>query len=593
MKKVILILIVIFFCAGESTPVTIDTSRVWGVTIDAISNLSSVVTSLSRLCKKPTTRIVFDEFIPASDYQNAVNQISNVSFIMGELLDSYYVNQYTLSQYASRTNEYINLLGNKVDIWEIGNEVNGEWLGNINDVISKIDTAYKIVKSKGKKTALTLYYNKVCYELPQNEMFRWVNDNMKSNMRNGLDYVWISYYEDDCEAFQPDWQMVFDSLHVLFPNSKIGIGECGTLKTVRKASYINKYYKMNITTPKFAGGYFWWYYKQDCVPYTDTLWTVLNNAISNAVPPTIQASQLSYSMLSQNSISINWLSGNGSKEAVFVYEGTSGVPSVQDGYTYTAHSTFGIGAQAGTGWYCVYNGTTNPQSEIIIEGLLSFHTYRVMVVGYNGNPGYEGYNKNTSENNPLNIQISMPVELISFYSDIEKNNVKLRWITSKEINNSGFAVERMQNQQSWKEIGFVKGSGTSNGIISYEFFDKNISRGKYKYRLKQIDFNGNFEYHHLNGEVEIGIPGKYELNQNYPNPFNPSTKITYSLPEDGLVNIKIYDALGREIKTLMSEYKKADIYSVNFNAEDLSTGIYFYKMNSGSFTSIRKMIYVK
>ncbi len=595
MKKAILLIIIFLFCSQIASSAVIDTNRVYGVTIDAISNLSSIVTSLSRLCKKPTTRIVFDEFVAATTYQNAVNQISNVSFIMGELLDSYYMNQYTLSQYVARTNEYVNLLGNKVDIWEVGNEVNGEWLGTISSVIAKIDTAYKIVKSQGKKTAITLYYNRVCYENPQNEMFRWVNTNLSSSFRNGLDYVWISYYEDDCENYQPNWQVVFDSLHILFPNSKIGIGECGTTKVNQKADYINRYYKMNITTPKYVGGYFWWYYKQDCVPYTNTLWTVLNDAISNVAPPSLQASQVTYTAISSSSVSLNWLNGNGSKEVIFVSEGTSGVPSVQDGFTYFGNSTFGLGSQAGIGWYCVYSGPAISPGYFVINGLSSFQTYRTMILSYNGNPGFEGYNKNSVLNNPINIQSAMPVELISFTSTVAKNTVKLFWITNKEINNAGFSIERAEsyNKDLWENIGFIKGKGTTNSQTSYEFADNNLSLGKYKYRLKQKDYNGNFEYFYLTNEISIIPSSKFELSQNFPNPFNPATNISYSLPKDCFVSIKIYDVLGKEIKLLVNEFQKANIYYINFNATDLSSGIYFYKMVVDEYTDTKKMLFLK
>ena len=92
-----------------------------------------------------------------------------------------------------------------------------------------------------------------------------------------MDYVLISYYEDDCNDYQPQWQEVFDSLHVLFPNSKIGIGECGTTNAGQKAAYAKRYYSMNITTPNYIGGYFWWYYKQDCVPYTKPLWKTIDS----------------------------------------------------------------------------------------------------------------------------------------------------------------------------------------------------------------------------------------------------------------------------------------------------------------------------
>jgi hypothetical protein len=251
------------------------------VTIDDISSLNSIVTSLNNLCRKPTARIVFDEWQPATEYTQAVNNIHNVSYIMGEILDSYYMSQYSYPQYVDRVNEYFNAFSTKVDLWEVGNEVNGEWLGSIDSVVNKVSAAYDIVKGSNKKTEMTLYYNYNCWSNHNNEMFHWVLNYLPARMRTGLDYVLVSYYDDDCNSYQPNWQRVFDSLHVLFPNSKLGIGECGTSYTSRKASYITRYYTMNITTPGYIGGYFWWSYREDCVPYTLPLWSVLNTAIEN------------------------------------------------------------------------------------------------------------------------------------------------------------------------------------------------------------------------------------------------------------------------------------------------------------------------
>ncbi|MCI0473785.1 MAG: T9SS type A sorting domain-containing protein [Ignavibacteria bacterium] len=287
MKKLLTLAILtgVFLTVGSSHSAVIDTAKVYGVTIDAVSKISNIVTALSKHSKKPTTRIVFDEWMPAADYLSAVNKINPVSFVMGELLDSYYFSQYNLSQYTARSYEYLNLLGNKVDIWEIGNEINGEWLGSMPDVVAKMDTAYKIFRNAGKKTALTLYYNKNCWENPQNEMFRWAVNNVPKHMKDGLDYVWVSYYEDDCNKYQPDWQKVIDSLGKIFPNSKLGIGECGTIKSLKKAEYIKRYYRMHINHPRYVGGYFWWYYRQDCVPYTKALWGTLDSAMCGITSP--------------------------------------------------------------------------------------------------------------------------------------------------------------------------------------------------------------------------------------------------------------------------------------------------------------------
>ncbi len=278
MKITILVILISFFSLQVSY--SQRSPKMFGVTIDGINNLNNITASIGRHSQKMTTRIVFDEWIPATDYANAVSRLDTVTTIMGEILDSYYMNAYSVQQYRNRVDEYMSLLGGKVDIWEIGNEVNGEWLGHKDSVIAKITYAFKKSKQYNYKNAITLYYNKNCWEQPQNEMFRWVNENLTYKMRSNFDYVLVSYYEDDCNNLQPNWQQVFDSLHVLFPNSKLGIGECGTSIASKKEEYINRYYKMNITTPGYIGGYFWWYYRQDCVLWSiKPLWQVMENAM--------------------------------------------------------------------------------------------------------------------------------------------------------------------------------------------------------------------------------------------------------------------------------------------------------------------------
>ncbi|MFA7362168.1 MAG: T9SS type A sorting domain-containing protein, partial [Candidatus Kapaibacterium sp.] len=89
------------------------------------------------------------------------------------------------------------------------------------------------------------------------------------------------------------------------------------------------------------------------------------------------------------------------------------------------------------------------------------------------------------------------------------------------------------------------------------------------------------------------IPSVYSLSQNYPNPFNPSTKINFALPKQGLVTLKIYDVLGREVRTLVNEIKTAGNYTIDFNASEYSSGVYFYKLESSGFSDIKKMILIK
>ncbi|MEO8666577.1 MAG: hypothetical protein ABI462_13880, partial [Ignavibacteria bacterium] len=136
---------------------------------------------------------------------------------------------------------------------------------------------------------------------------------------------------------------------------------------------------------------------------------------------------------------------------------------------------------------------------------------------------------------------SLPVKLASFTSIVSRNTVRLNWTTTSETNNARFEIERSAVSQDWSKVGTVGGNGTVTNPTSYSFTDRNLSTGSYSYRLKQVDFNGSFEYYNLNNEVVIGAPTGFELSQNYPNPFNPSTNIEFGLPEAGNVSIKVYD----------------------------------------------------
>ncbi|HMS34679.1 MAG TPA: T9SS type A sorting domain-containing protein [Ignavibacteria bacterium] len=194
-------------------------------------------------------------------------------------------------------------------------------------------------------------------------------------------------------------------------------------------------------------------------------------------------------------------------------------------------------------------------------------------------------------------EFPVPVEIQSFTSSVISNDVRLNWATANEINNSGFDIERSdvkaQMSDEWIRIGNVPGKGSSTIVQSYSYTDRNVSTGKYAYRLKQIDFNGNFEYFNLIDEVNIGIPSKYELSQNYPNPFNPFTNFKFEIPESGFVTLKIYNTSGMEVATIVSESMNAGYYSINFNASSLSSGVYFYTISANNFVQTKKMMLVK
>jgi photosystem II stability/assembly factor-like uncharacterized protein len=188
----------------------------------------------------------------------------------------------------------------------------------------------------------------------------------------------------------------------------------------------------------------------------------------------------------------------------------------------------------------------------------------------------------------------VPVELTSFTAAANENNVTLSWQTATETNNYGFEVERKISnvgsyQTEWNRIGFVEGNGTTAEEQNYSFVHKFLEHGMYEYRLKQIDLDGSFNYSNII-QVEILTPANFSLDQNYPNPFNPATIIKYSIPSDGFVHLVIFNAIGEELRTLVSEYRTAGKHEVIFDAGNLSSGIYFYRIDAGEFSAIRKMI---
>lgn len=197
----------------------------------------------------------------------------------------------------------------------------------------------------------------------------------------------------------------------------------------------------------------------------------------------------------------------------------------------------------------------------------------------------------TTGNQPL------PVELTSFTASVQNETVNLKWETATEVNNYGFEIQRqnteIRNQKSeWKKIAFIQGCGNSNSPKEYSFEDKNLQAGKLQYRLKQIDFDGKFEYSNA-VEVNFDAPVNLVLDQNYPNPFNPTTTIKYEIPKNSFVKLSIYDLLGREISTLVNQAQNAGYHEVTFNAKDLSSGIYVYQIQAGEFSRIKKMLLVK
>jgi len=227
----------------------------------------------------------------------------------------------------------------------------------------------------------------------------------------------------------------------------------------------------------------------------------------------------------------------------------------------------------------------------------TIYTYRVGVG--EGFPGFQWY---TFSNEATGYVFPpIPVELQCFTAAVFASNVKLEWSTATETNNQGFEILRSaQNDiKSWENIGFVSGFGTTTEVHHYSFADESLQPGNYQYRLKQIDFDGSFEYSNII-EVSIDAPTIFSLEQNYPNPFNPSTKIKYTIPSvethrdaSLIVTLKVYDVLGNEVATLVNQERPAGTYEVEFDSEGMPSGVYFYQLEAGEYVSTKKMVLIR
>ncbi len=195
-----------------------------------------------------------------------------------------------------------------------------------------------------------------------------------------------------------------------------------------------------------------------------------------------------------------------------------------------------------------------------------------------------------------NSSFPLPVELSSFTASVSPEGVKLNWSTASETANSGWEIEVRKSEDrsqesEWEKVGFVAGNGTTTEARSYSFTTDQIKANLAEFRLKQIDADGTVSYSQVL-TIELK-PAEFALEQNYPNPFNPSTTIRYSLAAESRVSLKVYNSVGQQVKTLVQASQPAGFYSVPLSASDLSSGVYFYILEAGSFKSVKKLMLVK
>jgi V8-like Glu-specific endopeptidase len=195
------------------------------------------------------------------------------------------------------------------------------------------------------------------------------------------------------------------------------------------------------------------------------------------------------------------------------------------------------------------------------------------------------------------VEQGTPVELTSFTADVNEANVTLSWSTATETNNQGFEVQRSKSEGEFETVTFVNGNGTTTEMQYYSYTDAGLREGVYNYRLKQVNFDGSYEYTNVI-LAEVVVPDVYLLEQNYPNPFNPGTKIKFMLAADSKVSLKVFDVLGQEVMVLINSNLVAGGHEVNFDASGLNSGVYFYKIEAtgvdgSNFVDVKKMILTK
>jgi len=326
-----------------------------------------------------------------------------------------------------------------------------------------------------------------------------------------------------------------------------------------------------------------------------------------------------YHYVSSITIALNGAVYAGIPHEIYPYNGFGVIVSTDDGETWVQKNTGLTNLDvlslttnslnhiiAGTKGGGTFLSTNNGDNWINISSGLDDQKVYALTVDNDGF-AYAGTGDGVARSTNSTV---IPVELISFTASVLQNEkaVELNWTTATEINNSGFEIERASLSatpgQGWEKIGFIPGFGTTTELKSYSIIDEDVTTGVYKYRLKQIDFDGSIEY---SNEIEVEVdftPKEFVLYQNYPNPFNPSTTIKFEIPNVETARrvvsttLKVYDILGNEVATLVNEEKQPGVYEVEFNShsdegQNLSSGIYFYQLEAGNFSQIKKMVLLR
>ena len=289
--------------------------------------------------------------------------------------------------------------------------------------------------------------------------------------------------------------------------------------------------------------------------------------------PTLACSGISFTNKTSTSMQINWRSGNGNKRIVVIKAGAAVNAMPVDSNYYLANAVFGSGTQMGSGNYVVYNGSG---SSVVVSGLTWNVNYFATIYEYNG--WYSTSNYQTS--GALSGNSILPVVWLDFNAElINSDQIKLDWSTASEINNSRFEIERTFDNKNWETIGNVKGNGNTNSISNYQFIDNalttiNQQSSTIYYRLKQVDFDGKFEYSKT-VSVKLLENNKIEIS---PNPFTDEISLKIPLIYKNNL-IEIFDLTGRKVfeKIILDSEVKINLNSIT------DKGLYFLKVDECIF----------
>jgi len=193
--------------------------------------------------------------------------------------------------------------------------------------------------------------------------------------------------------------------------------------------------------------------------------------------------------------------------------------------------------------------------------------------------------------------VILPVQLITLTATVQADQVILRWETGTESNNYGFLIDRKAEGGDFQRVGFVPGGGASSRAHSYEFVDRGVPLGRYTYRLQQMDFDGSTKLL-ATTEVEIALPKLFFLSQPYPNPMNPDTQFQYHIPKASHVRIRIFNALGQKVATLVNQRLEPGYYHGRWDGiselgQLLGSGVYFLVLQAEDILQVRKIILMR